>query len=134
MIELSRRHRHVENKLHWVLDVTFGDDTARIAKKTGAGNPALLRKIALNMLRHASTPSKTRAAAPRKGSLIGALTSLSRSSLPESLRISAPALGGDPNTVSLCNHHAKAKVFVRKLRRESRSETFQQKMDSRSPL
>jgi len=31
-----RGHWHVENKLHWVLDVTFGEDHARIARRHGA--------------------------------------------------------------------------------------------------
>lgn len=66
MLELCRRHWHVENKLHWVLDVTFGEDRARVAKKNGAENLALLRKIALNMLQHAPTPSKNKSIAAKK--------------------------------------------------------------------
>ena len=31
-----RGHWHVENKLHWVLDVTFGEDHARISRQYGA--------------------------------------------------------------------------------------------------
>jgi predicted transposase YbfD/YdcC len=50
---LVRGHWQVENKLHWVLDVTFGEDRARIAKKNGAENLALVRKLALNLLRRA---------------------------------------------------------------------------------
>jgi predicted transposase YbfD/YdcC len=47
---LVRGHWQIENKLHWVLDVTFGEDRARIAKKNGAENLALVRKLALNLL------------------------------------------------------------------------------------
>jgi predicted transposase YbfD/YdcC len=53
MADLARGHWHIENRLHWVLDVTFGEDRARIAKKNGAENLALVRKIALNLLRKA---------------------------------------------------------------------------------
>jgi predicted transposase YbfD/YdcC len=51
-----RSHWQVENHLHWVLDVTFGEDQARISKKNGAENLALLRKLALNLLQ--KTPAK----------------------------------------------------------------------------
>jgi predicted transposase YbfD/YdcC len=50
---LVRGHWQVENNLHWVLDVTFGEDRARIAKKNGAENLSLVRKLALNLLRRA---------------------------------------------------------------------------------
>ena len=38
---LVRGHWHVENKLHWVPDVTFGEDRARIARKNGAEHVAV---------------------------------------------------------------------------------------------
>jgi predicted transposase YbfD/YdcC len=56
MSALVRGHWHIENKLHWVLDVTFGEDRIKIAKRNGAENLALVRKIALNMLQ--STPGR----------------------------------------------------------------------------
>jgi predicted transposase YbfD/YdcC len=56
MGDLARGHWHVENRLHWVLDVTFGEDHVRVAKKNGAENLALVRKIALNMLKRAPLP------------------------------------------------------------------------------
>ena len=55
---LVRNHWHVENKLHWVLDVTFGEDHARIGKRNGAENLAIVRKIAINL--HKNTPEKKR--------------------------------------------------------------------------
>lgn len=42
----------VENNLHWSLDVTFREDACRIRKDNAALNLALVRKIALNLLRH----------------------------------------------------------------------------------
>ena len=56
MADCVRGHWHIENRLHWVLDVTFGEDRTRVAKKNGAKNLAIIRKIALNMLRRAPTP------------------------------------------------------------------------------
>ena len=48
-----RGHWHVENRLHWVLDVSFGEDRARIGKKNGAENMSVMRKIAMNLLQRA---------------------------------------------------------------------------------
>ena len=46
-----RHHWHIENRLHWVLDIAFREDEARIRKGFGAQNMAILRHIALNLLR-----------------------------------------------------------------------------------
>ena len=50
---LIRNHWHVENKLHWVLDVTFGGDRARIKKKNGAQALSALRKLAVGIIKRA---------------------------------------------------------------------------------
>lgn len=47
----SRTHWSIENKVHWVLDVAFREDDSRIRANHGAENVALLRHIALNLLR-----------------------------------------------------------------------------------
>ena len=46
-----RGHWAIENSLHWVLDVAFREDESRIRKGNGAENFALLRHIALNLLK-----------------------------------------------------------------------------------
>lgn len=46
-----REHWGVENSLHWVLDVSFNEDTCRIRKDRGAQTFSVLRHIALNLLR-----------------------------------------------------------------------------------
>ena len=46
-----RSHWQVENKLHWVLDVTFNEDQSRLRKNHGAENFAIVRRIALNVLK-----------------------------------------------------------------------------------
>jgi predicted transposase YbfD/YdcC len=46
-----RKHWRVENCLHWQLDVTFGEDASRIQKRHGAENFALLRRLALALLK-----------------------------------------------------------------------------------
>lgn len=50
-----RQHWGIENKLHWVLDVAFGEDLSR--KRTGhaAQNYSVLNRIALNLLKQEKT-------------------------------------------------------------------------------
>jgi len=48
-----RGHWAIENSLHWVLDVTFGDDQSRLRKGYGAKNMAVVRHFALNLVRAA---------------------------------------------------------------------------------
>ena len=46
-----RSHWAIENNLHWVLDVSLGEDDCQIYQNHGAENLATLRQMALNMLR-----------------------------------------------------------------------------------
>ena len=48
-----RGHWGIENSLHWVLDVTFGEDQSRLRKGFGAKNMAIVRHFALNLVRSA---------------------------------------------------------------------------------
>ena len=58
MLDVARTHWTIENQLHWVLDVAFAEDAARNRKDHGPQNLALLRKLALNLLRrHPDTGS-----------------------------------------------------------------------------
>lgn len=51
MLEVTRTHWSVENQLHWRLDVVFNEDDARTRKNYGPQNLAVLRRIALDILR-----------------------------------------------------------------------------------
>jgi predicted transposase YbfD/YdcC len=51
-----RGHWGVENRLHWMLDVTFGEDDSMIKKDDAPQNFSLLRKIALTTLNRAPDP------------------------------------------------------------------------------
>jgi predicted transposase YbfD/YdcC len=46
-----RNHWRIEDGLHWVLDIGFGEDASRVRERNAARNLALLRRIALNLAR-----------------------------------------------------------------------------------
>jgi predicted transposase YbfD/YdcC len=46
-----RGHWGIENKLHWSLDVTFNEDQSRIRQGHASENAALLRRLALSILK-----------------------------------------------------------------------------------
>jgi predicted transposase YbfD/YdcC len=49
MARLVRGHWSIENSLHWVMDVTFGEDRNRTRLRRAAQNLALLRRLAFNL-------------------------------------------------------------------------------------
>lgn len=50
-----RAHWGIENRLHWVLDVSFGEDGKTVRKDNAPQNLSLLRKIVLNLIRADTT-------------------------------------------------------------------------------
>jgi predicted transposase YbfD/YdcC len=50
-----RTHWEIENRVHWVLDVAMGEDANRTRSGESAQNLALIRKLALNLLRRETT-------------------------------------------------------------------------------
>jgi predicted transposase YbfD/YdcC len=46
-----RGHWGVENGLHWVLDVAYGEDQARMREGNSAENFSILRRITLNLVK-----------------------------------------------------------------------------------
>lgn len=51
----TKSHWEVENKLHWVLDLTFKEDDCRCNVGNSAQNFAILRQFALNLIRKEPT-------------------------------------------------------------------------------
>jgi predicted transposase YbfD/YdcC len=50
-----RGHWGIENEVHWVLDIAFREDESRLRKGNGAYNLAVLRRLALNLLKRERT-------------------------------------------------------------------------------
>ena len=46
-----RNHWGIENQLHWQWDVSFNEDKNRVSKRHGAENLALVRRLALSLLK-----------------------------------------------------------------------------------
>lgn len=53
-----RSHWGVENKVHWLMDVCFGEDQSRARAGFAAENLATLRRLALNLLKRETTKKR----------------------------------------------------------------------------
>jgi predicted transposase YbfD/YdcC len=55
ILKAKRSHWSIENKLHWVLDIAFREDHCRVRKDNAPHNFAILRHMALNLLKQEHT-------------------------------------------------------------------------------
>lgn len=51
LLQVVRSHWGIENRMHWLLDVVFHEDASRVRKDHGPENLAVLRRLALNLIR-----------------------------------------------------------------------------------
>ncbi|MCL6442301.1 MAG: ISAs1 family transposase [Alicyclobacillus sp.] len=61
LLELNRGHWEIENRLHWVRDVTFDEDRSQIRTKVGPRTMATLRNLAISLFRLHGYPNIARA-------------------------------------------------------------------------
>ena len=59
-LRIVRAHWSIENNQHWMLDVVFAEDRAAVRNDQTAQNLAILRRLALNLLRTDPTKSSLR--------------------------------------------------------------------------
>ena len=52
LLQLTRVHWQIENRSHWVRDVTFGEDRSQVRKGTLPQMMAALRNVVIGLLRH----------------------------------------------------------------------------------
>lgn len=57
VLALNRGHWGIENRLHWVRDVTFDEDRSQVRTGAGPHVMASLRNLAITVLRLAGCPS-----------------------------------------------------------------------------
>ncbi len=55
ILQIVRKHWAIENELHWVLDVALNEDRSRVRKDQSPENLAVLRHIALNLIKQEKT-------------------------------------------------------------------------------
>jgi predicted transposase YbfD/YdcC len=67
LLHVTRSHWAIENQLHWVLDVHFAEDGNRARKDNAPENLAILRRLALNILRTHPEPTSLRRKIKRAG-------------------------------------------------------------------
>ena len=67
LLQVTRSHWTIENQLHWVLDVHFDEDGTRSRMDHAPENLAILRRLALNILRSHPAPTSIRRKIKRAG-------------------------------------------------------------------
>jgi predicted transposase YbfD/YdcC len=55
LLEATRTHWEIENCVHWVLDIAFDEDSSRVRQGNAPQNLAVVRHLALNLLKMEQT-------------------------------------------------------------------------------
>ena len=65
--KVVRAHWGIENRLHWLLDVSFGEDQCRLRTGHGPQNMAIVRHIVMNLMRTTRTRSSLKVRRKKAG-------------------------------------------------------------------
>ena len=57
LLRVLRQHWHIENRSHWVRDVTFGEDASRVRSGSLPQIMAALRNTVIGLLRQTGAPN-----------------------------------------------------------------------------
>jgi predicted transposase YbfD/YdcC len=61
ILKTKGSHWKIENQMHWVLDMAFREDESRVRQDHAAENLAVLRHIALKLLKNEKTAKRLQA-------------------------------------------------------------------------
>jgi hypothetical protein len=67
MAKSIRGHWGIENGLHWVLDVVFHEDHSRVKDRRAAENLAMLRRVAVSLLKRDESKGSLKGKRKRAG-------------------------------------------------------------------
>ena len=82
-----RAHWGIENRLHWVMDVVFHDDLARLRTGYGPENMAIVKHMAMNLTRQAPPTTSLKNRRKLAGWDLSYLETLIRQTAPEKGRV-----------------------------------------------
>lgn len=66
LADAVRKHWHIENQLHWCLDVTFNEDKSRVRTDHAPENMNTIKKMTMNLLKLETSQKGNRATMPKK--------------------------------------------------------------------
>ena len=108
LLRLVRQHWRIENKSHWVRDVTFDEDRSQVRRGTIPQMMAALRNVAIGLMRlsgHQNIAAATGALRLSPGLLLASWASRRRLDRPAGARVVYPDrlkfLAGSGNLLSL---------------------------------
>jgi predicted transposase YbfD/YdcC len=104
-----RWHWGIENRLHWVRDVTFGEDASPIHVGQAPEVFALLRNVAIPLLRRMGAPSIPAAQRDLAVAPNGILTLFASLARTAQARLSSPSISSRHHQ-PLCRRHPRTKA------------------------
>lgn len=83
---LIRRHWAIENELHWVLDVVFGEDANRTRDRNASANLGVIRRTAVSLLSQAPCKANRRSKSLKAALDTNYLTQILQENMADKMR------------------------------------------------